>query len=334
MLNQEYDQALSYLKQALAEDRNNAYAVRDIGIATIGKGQIDQGIKYLRLARLRIPKDGLTLYHLGMAYERKGDRILAIKTFRHYRDLTDNYHEKKQIEARLSALVKAHYTAEARKALAQEKHFDATQVPANTIAVLYFHNIGNSRDLDPLQKGLTDLLIADLSKVKNLNVIERGQLQCLLQEIGLGASGIVREDNTPRMGKLLGAARLIRGTFFEYTGEEIRIDADMLDTRNKIIRPMGNLRGKIQNIFQLEKVLVFYIIDRLKIKLSSEERDAILTYATENFQAFLAYCRGLDLEDRDQIDRALKEYKEAVKLDKNFIAARQAVLRLEALKLE
>lgn len=331
--NRDYDLALTYLKRALAEDKNNAYAVRDIGIATIAKGQIDEGIKYLRLARLKIPRDGLALYHLGLAYERKGEKVLAIKTFRYFRDLTKNTKEKIQIETRLSALTRSYFTDEARKVLAQEKQLDASQVPANTIAVLYFKNIGDSRDLDPLQKGLTELLIADLAKVKRLQVIERAQLQCLLAEMGLAEAGIIHEDKAPRLGKLLKVAKLIQGSFFEYANEEIRIDAAILDTRKKLIRPMGNLRGKIQDIFQLEKVLVFYIIDRLKVKPTQAESDAIMVNATENLQAFLAYCRGLDLEDRDRIDQALKEYKEAVKLDQKFSLAQQAVIRSEALLL-
>ena len=100
----------------------------------------------------------------------------------------------------------------AKQAVAQEKALKAVTV-ANTVAVLYFFNRTGQPDLDPLQKGLTVMLITDLSKVKSLTVVERVRLQALAEELKLGVSGLVTENTAPRVGKLLGAHWLVGGNF-------------------------------------------------------------------------------------------------------------------------
>ena len=58
------------------------------------------------------------------------------------------------------------------------------------VAITYYRDLG-SPELKPLQKELTALVIADVSKVSGLRVVERDRLQALLDEMRLGASGIV-----------------------------------------------------------------------------------------------------------------------------------------------
>ena len=76
----------------------------------------------------------------------------------------------------------------AKQAVEQEKALK-TIMGANTVAVLYFLDRTGKPDLDPLQKGLTVMLITDLSKVKSLTVVERVRLQAVAEELKLGVSG-------------------------------------------------------------------------------------------------------------------------------------------------
>ena len=120
---------------------------------------------------------------------------------------------------------------EVRDIISQETLLDVTSIPENTVAVVSFKNIGESRDLDPLQKGLADMLITDLSKVKKLTLVERVKLQKLLKEIGLGMSGLVDTDTAPRVGKLLGASDVINGVFINLEGEKLRIDGNITEIK-------------------------------------------------------------------------------------------------------
>ena len=58
----------------------------------------------------------------------------------------------------------------ARKVLKEEKTLQTVE-GKNTLAVLYFQNMTGKMELDPLQKGLTLMLITDLSGVKDLQLL-------------------------------------------------------------------------------------------------------------------------------------------------------------------
>jgi hypothetical protein len=90
----------------------------------------------------------------------------------------------------------------------------------------------------------------------------------------------------------------------------------------------------MERIFQLEKDLVFEIINQMGISLTQEERDAIEIIPTENLLAFMAYCRGLDYEDRGLYNRAVEEYRTAVNLDPQFFPASVNLKRSESLSFE
>ncbi|MDZ7412089.1 MAG: hypothetical protein ONB15_00970, partial [candidate division KSB1 bacterium] len=78
--------------------------------------------------------------------------------------------------------------------------------------------------------------------------------------------------------------------------------------------------------------LVFRILSEMGVPLSQEERDAILVVPTENILAFLAYCQGLDYEDRGMFELARTAYARAAQLDPRFSAAKAAVTQAEVMR--
>jgi len=155
-----------------------------------------------------------------------------------------------------------------------------------------------------------------------LKVVERVRLQELVQEMNLGETDIVDQKTAPRLGKLLGASRLVKGSFFNLTNEKLNIDVFVTKARTGEIEASTNISGNIKDFFRLEKELVFKIIDEMKIKLSEEEREAILEIPTEDFFAFLQYSRGLDFEDKGQFTQAYEAYSQAAVSDPNFSQAK------------
>ncbi len=61
----------------------------------------------------------------------------------------------------------------------------------DTVAISYFDNTSNLKEYDAFSKGLADMLITDLSKVKSLQIVEREKLESLLKEINLGDGGFI-----------------------------------------------------------------------------------------------------------------------------------------------
>jgi hypothetical protein len=96
--------------------------------------------------------------------------------------------------------------------------------------------------------------------------------------------------------------------------------------------PQFNTKNEtLQNLFSLEKELVFNIIDDMGIELTPQQRQKIQFIPTQNMQAFMAYCMGLNKEDAGQFNEAAQYYQQAVQLDPGFKMANQKLEMNEAI---
>jgi hypothetical protein len=82
-----------------------------------------------------------------------------------------------------------------------------------------------------------------------------------------------------------------------------------------------NFDGNLSRIFQMEKELVLRIIEYFKISLTIQQREDILQIPTENIEAFLSYCRGLDALDEENYDKAQQNFYQAIQFDSKFSIA-------------
>ena len=57
--------------------------------------------------------------------------------------------------------------------------------PKKTVAILYFDNYTGSSDYDPLGKGISSMMISDLSVVQEIQLVERERMQDLIKEMEL-----------------------------------------------------------------------------------------------------------------------------------------------------
>ena len=163
-------------------------------------------------------------------------------------------------------------------------------------------------------------------------MIERVKLQAMMDEMKLTMAGMTDTVTAPRMGRLLGVSRVVQGGFIDLTGQSLRIDAGVFSVKMGAYLADRSITGRLRDLFTLEKQLVFGIIEEMGIRLSIEERDAIETLPTENVLAFLAYCKGLDYEDRAEYEAAGRLYDSALKLDPGFSAVRKSLSRTRALE--
>ena len=91
----------------------------------------------------------------------------------------------------------------ARRAVQKEQSLSGAP-DKNTVVILYFHNLTGRKELNSLEKGMTLMLLTDLSQVPGLQLVERIRMQALVEELKLGSSGLVERKSAPRVGKLVG----------------------------------------------------------------------------------------------------------------------------------
>lgn len=219
----------------------------------------------------------------------------------------------------------------AQKAIAQEQELSTIFAP-NTLGVLYFKNLTSDPELTPLEKGFTLMLITDLSKVKRLQVVERVRLQALLDELKLSVSGLMSPDTAPRLGRLLQARWLVGGQF-KGSPETLEFESQLFDVPKTKISADIQEKGKLETIFEIEKKLLFALIDRLQIELTPKEKEELRKPVTKSVKALLLLSKGLEASDRGNYQEAAKYYRKALREDPNFSLAKKCFQELVAKNL-
>lgn len=219
----------------------------------------------------------------------------------------------------------------AKEALQQEKALKTTTA-SNTLAVLYFHNETGLANLDLLQKGLTLMLITDLSKVKEIQVVERVKIQALAEELGLGVSGLVEARTAPRVGELLGVQHLVGGDIVKGKMEDFQLRSDLLivPTARVLGQPMAE--GKLlSELFRMEKDLLFEIIKLLKVELSPKLRKEAQKPLTTSTNAFVYLLEGIKHSDLRDYSKASEFYQKALEEDPDLALAKEAIEEIQEL---
>ncbi len=221
----------------------------------------------------------------------------------------------------------------AKTAIQQEGKLIKRQQP-NSIAVLYFSNQTDNPKYNLLQKGLALMLTTDLTKISGLHVLERVKLQALLNELDLGQTALVAPDTTPKIGKLLAVQHLVGGSFFQEKLDEIKIDSELFRV------PFGETfyrvetKGLFEDIFKLEKEILFKIVAALPTVIPSEkEKIELRKPLTSNIDALFAFFSGLEHSDNGEYVKAQEFYQKALQKDPHFTVAKKAMVELGTLGL-
>jgi curli biogenesis system outer membrane secretion channel CsgG len=80
--------------------------------------------------------------------------------------------------------------------------------------VVPFENKTNLRD-SGIGMRLGDLMTTELMQNRNYELIERGQLESLLQEQGMSMTGLINQSDAPQVGKIQGLDYLVLGSITE-----------------------------------------------------------------------------------------------------------------------
>jgi hypothetical protein len=217
------------------------------------------------------------------------------------------------------------------QALATERQLTLDTIPLNAVAVPEFALAAGSDSLRPICRGLSAILVADLSKVPQLRLVERERLPVLLRELGLAGSGAggngpraVDPATAPRLGRLLGARRFVQGAVMSLGPEWLELRGSVIDAGAGELHGTGApLDGPVTAVLDLEKRLVFQVLDTLGVHVDARLRRVIGVPATRSYEAFVAYSRGLDFEAQGLTSEAAAAYSEAYWLDPKFRLAEE-----------
>lgn len=211
---------------------------------------------------------------------------------------------------------------QAKQALAAENQIDAGKIPARTFAVTPFAVAARDTLLTPLGFGLADLLSADLSRSSQIQMVERLHMDAILRELDLVDQGITDPRAAPRVGKLVGARRLLVGSVSSGADGVVRIQARVVDAIAGTVQELAVAEAPLERVIDAEKALAMLLFERLGITLTAAQRVAVEQRQTTQLAALVAYGRGVEAESRGDVAGAMAAFGEASRLDASFTAAR------------
>jgi TolB-like protein len=212
----------------------------------------------------------------------------------------------------------------ARQAIAVESQLRADTLSVRTVGVLPFDQAGLDTSMSALGYGLADLLRVDLSKSRQLRIVDRIRLDAIMRELQLAASGRADSTTAPRLGRLVQARRVVYGAL-NTRGGSMGVSVGVADAATRQVRPALSATMTLNQILDVEKQIAFRLFENLGVTLTPAERAAVEERPTRNIAALLAYGRAVRYESELRFRDASREYQEAVRLDPGFgLAATRA----------
>lgn len=201
-----------------------------------------------------------------------------------------------------------------------------------TLGVLDFDNnsIMDRERLDPLRKGLAQMFASELSQLQDLQLVERADLNRIIEEMKLAQAGMIDEKTAQQVGRLAGAQHLLLGGFIYLPNKKIRLDVRVVEVETGRTLKAGERTGKEEQLFDMVKELNRKLAKDLAVRASAAELARLENLHNVKFNAVLLYSQGVQLEDRGDLNGARKKYREAVSADASFTQAQQRLNALES----
>ncbi|MBD3332926.1 hypothetical protein GF356_08745 [candidate division GN15 bacterium] len=309
----QYEQAKKVLYQELEANPKSTATWRELGATFYKEGAYEKALVALENAK----DDPYALMYRGLSLEALARNSEAIDSYLDAMGKIDAGKTRAMMRRRLDSLLVLEVADRREQMADEEAELETAMVPANAVAVVPFDDTHLSDDLRPIARGFAELVATDLTNVSALVTVERLRIETILKEQELAGSGLVDPQTAPRVGRLLGAGKLVGGSMSS-AGEQLLVSGSLLDLVSEPGSKLVPAERELEEFFRLQKEFVFGVLDSLGVELTEAEREAIGTYPTTSFEAFLAYCKGLDLREQGFFKSAEMEFQKAAALDAGF----------------
>ena len=184
-----------------------------------------------------------------------------------------------------------------------------------SIAVLPFNNMSGDPEQEYFSDGITEDIITDLSKISGLFVVARHTSFTYKN----------KSVKVQQVGQELGVDYILEGSVRK-AGTRLRITGQLINAKDGGHVWAERFDRDLTDIFAIQDEITEAIVQQLKVKLLSQEKQSIERAPTDNVEAYTYYLRGRDfLHQRGTSKRHLvlarRMFAKAVELDPNFARA-------------
>jgi serine/threonine protein kinase/tetratricopeptide (TPR) repeat protein len=183
-------------------------------------------------------------------------------------------------------------------------------ISEKSIAVLPFTDMSEKKDQGYFSDGLSEELITLLAQVEDLQVIART------------SSFHFRNTDTPlrEVRKTLGVAHVLEGSV-RHANNTIRVTAQLIRTDDGVQLWSQTYDRDVKDIFQVQDDIAAAVVSSLKLKLLPQNSDPHRSDNTEAYNQYLIARQLGRRGNREDTERAVAAYRQAIMLDPNYAAA-------------
>ncbi len=183
----------------------------------------------------------------------------------------------------------------------------------DSVAVLPIVNVGANPDTEYLSDGVTESLINNLSQLPNLKVIARSSV--------FRYKG--RDVDPKTVGRELGVSAVLTGRVMQ-RGDDLSISIELTDTRDNSHIWGAQYSRKLADIMMVQSEISREVTEKLRLRLSGEEKKQLAKRHTENTEAYQLYLRGRYHFNKltvDGVQRGIEFFRQAIERDPNYALA-------------
>jgi serine/threonine-protein kinase len=221
------------------------------------------------------------------------------------------------------AIMKALATAPADRFPSAAAFIEALTAPAGeqarspSVAVLPFRNLSADPENEFFADGITEDVIAQLSKIRSLKVISHTSVMQFKN----------REQSLREIGATLQVATLLEGSV-RRAGDRVRIVAQLIDAEADRHLWAETYDRQLTDIFAIQTDVALQIAAALEAELSPDERKRIHRKPTSDVRAYQLYLQGRHSYSRytaESIQKGIEYFRKAIAVDPDYALAHTGV---------
>ena len=186
-----------------------------------------------------------------------------------------------------------------------------------SVAVLPFLNLSADPENEFFADGITEEVIAQLSKIRSLKVISRGSVMGFKK----------RERDLREISAALDVETLLEGSV-RRAGDRVRIVAQLIDALTDRHLWAETYDRQLTDIFAIQTDVALQIAAALKAELSLDERTRIHREPTADVRAYQLYLQGRHCYTRyteESIRKGIDYFRQAIAADHHYALAHVGV---------
>ena len=182
-----------------------------------------------------------------------------------------------------------------------------------SVAVLPFLNLSADPENEYFADGITEDIIAQLSKIHALKVISRSSVMRYK----------TRDQSLREIAARLDATALVDGSV-RRIGDRVRIVAELIDADTDQHLWAETYDRQLTDVFEIQTDVALRVATALRAELSMDEQTRIRKEPTQNVQAYQLYLHGRHSfvqYTTEGMQRAIRYFERAIQLDPGYALA-------------